>query len=49
MDAAARILYEVFRQTKPTGKDDETTVRDDAKVLLARAKNWALEKAGVRR
>jgi NitT/TauT family transport system substrate-binding protein len=48
-EVAARILYEVYPQTKPTGKDEETAVRDDAKVLLARAKNWALEKAGVKR
>jgi NitT/TauT family transport system substrate-binding protein len=48
-EAAARILYEVYPQTKPTGKDEATAVRDDGKVLLARAKNWALEKAGVKR
>jgi NitT/TauT family transport system substrate-binding protein len=48
-EAAVRILYEVFPQTKPTGKDEATAVRDDAKVLLARAENWKLEKAGVKR
>ena len=28
------------RQTKPTGKDEATALRDDAKVLQARAQNW---------
>jgi NitT/TauT family transport system substrate-binding protein len=48
-EAAVRILYEVFPQTKPTGKDEATAVADDAKVLRARAVNWGLEKAGVKR
>jgi len=48
-EAAVRILYEVFPQTKPTGKDEATAIRDDAKVLQARAVNWKLEKAGVKR
>ena len=48
-EAAIRILYEVFPQTKPTGKDEATAIRDDVKVLQARAVNWRLEKAGVKR
>src|SRR5574337_2030441 len=32
-EAAIRILYEVFPQTKPTGKDEATAIRDDIKVL----------------
>jgi NitT/TauT family transport system substrate-binding protein len=48
-EAAIRILYEVFPQTKPTGKDEATAIRDDAKVLQARIQNWRLEKAGVRK
>ncbi|PYM53907.1 MAG: myristoyl transferase [Candidatus Rokuibacteriota bacterium] len=48
-EAALRILYEVFPQTKPTGKDEATAIRDDLKVLEARAANWRLEKAGVKR
>ena len=48
-EAAVRILYEVFPQTKPTGKDEATAVRDDTKVLQARIQNWKLEKAGVKR
>ena len=48
-EAAVRILWEVFPATKPTGKDEATALRDDAKVLQARAQNWRLEKAGVKR
>jgi NitT/TauT family transport system substrate-binding protein len=48
-EAAIRILWEVFPQTKPTGKDEATALRDDTKVLQARARNWRLEKAGVKR
>lgn len=47
-EAAVHILYEVYPQTKPTGKDEASAVRDDTKVLLARGKNWSLEKAGVK-
>jgi NitT/TauT family transport system substrate-binding protein len=48
-EAAVRILYEVFPQTKPTGKDEATAVRDDTRVLQARIVNWKLDKAGVKR
>jgi NitT/TauT family transport system substrate-binding protein len=48
-EAAVRILYEIFPFTKPTGKDEATAIRDDVKVLQARAVNWKLEKAGVKR
>jgi NitT/TauT family transport system substrate-binding protein len=48
-EAAVRILYEVFPQTKPTGKDEATAIRDDVKVLNARIVNWKLDKAGVKR
>ena len=48
-EAAVRILWEVFPATKPTGKDEATALRDDTKVLQARAQNWRLEKAGVKR
>jgi NitT/TauT family transport system substrate-binding protein len=47
-EAAVRILYEVFPQVKPTGKDEATAVRDDIKVLQARIPNWKLEKGGVK-
>jgi ABC-type nitrate/sulfonate/bicarbonate transport system substrate-binding protein len=48
-EAAVRILWEVYPQTKPTGKDEATALADDVKTLLARADNWKLEKAGVKR
>jgi len=48
-EAAVRILYEVYPQTKPTGKDEATAIRDDVKVLEARAQNWKLDKAGVKK
>ncbi|MBI3495848.1 MAG: ABC transporter substrate-binding protein [Proteobacteria bacterium] len=48
-EAAVRILYEVFPQTKPTGKDEATAIRDDVKTLEARARNWRLERGGVTR
>ena len=47
-EAAVRIVYEVFPQTKPTGKDEATAVRDDVKVLEARMEHWKLEPAGVK-
>jgi NitT/TauT family transport system substrate-binding protein len=46
-EAAIRILWEVYPQTKPTGKDEATALRDDVKVLEARIQNWKLEKGGV--
>jgi NitT/TauT family transport system substrate-binding protein len=48
-EAAVRILYEIFPELKPTGKDEATAVRDDTKVVQARITNWKLEKAGVKR
>ena len=48
-EAAVRILYEVYPQTKPTGKSDEQALRDDVRTLLARAEHWKLEAGGVKR
>jgi NitT/TauT family transport system substrate-binding protein len=48
-EAAVRILWDVFPQTKATGKDEPTALKDDIKTLQARAENWRLEKAGVTR
>jgi NitT/TauT family transport system substrate-binding protein len=48
-EAAVRILWDVFPQTKATGKDEATALKDDIKTLQARAENWRLEKAGVTR
>ncbi len=48
-EAAVRILYEVFPQTKPTGKEEATALADDVKTLEARARHWRLESGGVER
>jgi len=48
-EAAVKILYEVYPQTKPTGKSEEQGLRDDVKTLLARAEHWRLEAGGVKR
>ena len=46
-EAAIRILWEVYPQSKPTGKDETTALRDGVNVLEARILNWKLEKGGV--
>jgi NitT/TauT family transport system substrate-binding protein len=46
-EAAIRILWEVFPQTKATGKTEEEALKDDIKTLEARARNWRLEAGGV--
>jgi len=48
-EAAVKILYEVYPQTKPSGKSEEQALRDDVKTLLARAEHWKLEAGGVKR
>jgi NitT/TauT family transport system substrate-binding protein len=48
-EAAVRIVYEVFPETRPTGKDEATAVREDVKVLEARMPHFLLEPAGVKR
>ncbi len=48
-EAAVRILYEIFPQVRPTGKDEATAVRDDTRVLQARIPHWRPEQAAVRR
>jgi NitT/TauT family transport system substrate-binding protein len=46
-EAAIRILWEVFPQTKATGKDEATALKDDLATLNARIKNWRLAAGGV--
>ncbi len=48
-EAAVRIVWDVFPQTKPTGKDEATALRDDVATLEARIVNWKLNKAGAKR
>jgi len=45
--AAIRILWEVYPQTKATGKDEATALKDDLATLNARIKNWRLASGGV--
>jgi len=42
-EAAIRILWSEFPQTKATGKDEATALKDDLLTLEARAKNWRYE------
>jgi NitT/TauT family transport system substrate-binding protein len=46
-EAAIRILWEVFPQTKATGKTEEEALKDDIKTLEARARNWPPQAGGV--
>jgi NitT/TauT family transport system substrate-binding protein len=46
-EAAIRIVWEVFPQTKATGKDEATALKDDIKTLQARMRNWELGPVGV--
>jgi NitT/TauT family transport system substrate-binding protein len=48
-EAAIRILWEVYPQTKATGKDEATALRDDLLTLEARARNWRYEPVGGKR
>lgn len=47
-EAAVRINWEVFPNTKSTGKDEATALRDDVAALEARIVNFKLDKAGVK-
>ncbi|WP_233809060.1 ABC transporter substrate-binding protein [Paraburkholderia sp. HP33-1] len=46
-EAAIRILWEIYPETKPTGIDEATALRDGMKTLEARITNLKLEKSGV--
>jgi len=50
-EAAVRILWEIFPQTKPTGIDEATALANEVKLLEARAKSWSLDadNMGVKR
>ncbi len=42
-EAAIRILWEVYPQTRALGKDEATALKDDLATLDARAKHWRYE------
>jgi NitT/TauT family transport system substrate-binding protein len=46
-EAAIRILWEVYPQTKATGKDEATALKDDLVTLNARIQHWRLAAGGV--
>lgn len=48
-EAAVRILYEVWPQTRAQGKDEASALRDDVRVLEARLQNLRLERSGAKR
>jgi NitT/TauT family transport system substrate-binding protein len=50
-EAAVRILWEIFPQTKPTGIDEVAALTNEVKLLQARAQSWSLDadKMGVKR
>jgi NitT/TauT family transport system substrate-binding protein len=50
-EAAVRILWEMFPQTKPTGTGEATALNNEIKVLTARAQAWSLDadKLGIKR
>jgi NitT/TauT family transport system substrate-binding protein len=46
-EAAVRALWEVYPQTRSTGKDEASALHDDVATLQARVRNWRLEAGGV--
>jgi NitT/TauT family transport system substrate-binding protein len=42
-EAAIRILWEMYPQTKALGKNEATALKDDLLTLAARTKNWRYE------
>jgi NitT/TauT family transport system substrate-binding protein len=48
-EAAVRMLWEVFPQTRSPGKTEADALRDDVKTLEARSGKWRVEAGGVTR
>ena len=48
-EAAVRMLWEVFPQTRSPGKTEADALRDDVKTLEARSGKWRIEAGGVTR
>ena len=48
-EAAVRVFYEVYPETKPTGKDDATIIREGIDILQRRIPKLSLEHGGVKR
>jgi NitT/TauT family transport system substrate-binding protein len=47
-EAAIRILWEMWPQTKSTSKDEATALTHDISTLNARAVSWRLESVGAK-
>ena len=48
-EAAVRIFWEVYPQSKAVGKDEATALKDDVNTLKARIANWRLEAGGTKK
>ncbi len=48
-EAAVRILWDIYPETKPTGIDEATALHEAVKTLDERIANLKLEKSGVSR
>lgn len=48
-EAAVRIFWELYPQSKAVGKDEATALRDDMNTLSARIRNWKLEAGGAKK
>jgi len=46
-EAAIRMMWDVYPQSRSTGKDEAIGLKEDVSVLQARIQNWKLEKGGV--
>jgi NitT/TauT family transport system substrate-binding protein len=46
-EAAIRMMWDVYPQSRSTGKDEATALREEVSVLQARIQNWKLEKGSV--
>src|SRR3954464_2138714 len=48
-EAAIRIMWEMYPQTRATGKSESDVMKDDVKTLEARARSWRLESVGAKK
>ena len=46
-EAAVRILWEMYPQTRPTSKDEATALKDELHILSVRMPKWRPEAGGV--
>ncbi len=46
-EAAVRMFWEIYPQSKSVGKEEAQALKDDVNVLSARIRNWKLEAGGA--